>query len=407
MKQQIHSRSRLASLLYLDAEKSSPRVGLLILAFMLAFLCIIARLVYLTQAGDGSLSMSARASTIAKQRRPDIVDRNGVLLATSVPSMSVFAEPRKIIDPDEASELISAVLPEVDARGLRQQFSSKKGFSWVKRRVSPREQAEIQRLGIPGIGFWPENRRIYPNGRLAAHILGATDVDGAGIAGIEKYLDNAGLSGSTESEKPQNGPVTLSLDVRVQHALADELNKGFLKYRAKAAAGMVLNVNTGEVIALASLPDFDPAAPADALRSDNMNRIAVGVYEMGSTFKALTVAMALDSGKATINSSYSTAAGAMHFGRQVIREYHGTGRTLTVPEVFLHSSNLGSIKMALSVGVDGHQAFLKKMAQLDRMRTELPESAEPIVPTDGAKSIRRQFRSAMASLSHLCKRWRR
>src|SRR5690606_6313843 len=147
-----------------------------------------------------------------------------------------------------------------------------------------------------------------------------------------------------------------------------------------AAAGAVMDVTTGEMIALVSLPDFDPGNPVDALADDRINRVNVGVYEMGSTFKALTVAMALDSGKANINSSYSTAGGMMRFGRQVIREYHGTGRTLTVPEVFLKSSNMGTIKMALSVGVEGHKAFLKKMMQLDRMTTELPESAAPIVP---------------------------
>jgi cell division protein FtsI (penicillin-binding protein 3) len=166
----------------------------------------------------------------------------------------------------------------------------------------------------------------------------------------------------------------------VQHALRDELAKGIEKYRAIAAAGAIMDVNTGEMIALVSLPDFDPGNPVDALEKDRINRMNVGVYEMGSTFKALTIAMALDSGKANINSSYSTAGGMMRFGRQVIREYHGTGRTLTVPEVFLHSSNMGSIKMALAVGVEGHKAFLRKMMQLDRMTTELPESAAPIVP---------------------------
>ncbi|MCA0418748.1 MAG: penicillin-binding protein 2, partial [Proteobacteria bacterium] len=226
--------------------------------------------------------------------------------------------------------------------------------------------------------------RVYPNGNAAAHVLGFANIDNVGIAGIEKYIDSQGLQdlngAGLATEASDLKPVKLSIDLRVQHLLRDELAKGLERFKAIAAAGAIMDVNTGEVLALVSLPDFDPGNPVDALEKDRINRMNVGVYEMGSTFKALTIAMALDSGKANINSSYSTAGGMMRFGRQVIKEYHGTGRTLTVPEVFLKSSNMGTIKMALAVGVDGHKAFLKKMMQLDRMTTELPESAAPIVP---------------------------
>ncbi len=368
----------------MSGEKSEPRVGLVILGFSALFIAITGRLVMLAIAPNEQVGLRRATSTAISAARPDIVDREGHVLATDIRTVSVFAEPRKILDKDEATELLTAVLPDLDAKDLRDKLATKKGFVWVKREITPRQQAEVHRLGIPGVGFVPENKRVYPNGPAAAHVLGYANIDNVGIAGIEKYIDSQGLQDLNGAGLATQGsdlkPVQLSVDLRVQHLLRDELVKGIEKYRAIAAAGAILDVNTGEVIALVSLPDYDPSTPTDAQEKDRINRINVGVYEMGSTFKALTVAMALDSGKANINSTYSTAGGMMRFGSQVIREYKGTGRTLTVPEVFVHSSNMGSVKMALSVGVEGHKAFLSKMAQLDRMRTELPESAAPIVP---------------------------
>jgi cell division protein FtsI (penicillin-binding protein 3) len=368
----------------MSGEKSEPRVGLVILGFSALFIAITGRLVMLAVAPNEQVGLRRATSTAISAARPDIVDREGSVLATDIRTVSVFAEPRKILDKDEATELLTAVLPDLDAKDLRDKLATKKGFVWVKREITPRQQAEVHRLGIPGVGFVPENKRVYPNGPAAAHVLGYANIDNVGIAGIEKYIDSQGLQdlngAGLATQASDLKPVQLSVDLRVQHLLRDELVKGIEKYRAIAAAGAIMDVNTGEMIALVSLPDYDPSTPTDAQEKDRINRINVGVYEMGSTFKALTVAMALDTGKANINSSYSTAGGMMRFGSQVIREYKGTGRTLTVPEVFVHSSNMGSVKMALSVGVEGHKAFLSKMAQLDRMRTELPENAAPIVP---------------------------
>ncbi|HEV2554833.1 MAG TPA: penicillin-binding protein 2 [Bosea sp. (in: a-proteobacteria)] len=379
-----HRLGALRDVFRMSGEKSQPRVGLVILGFSVLFLAITGRLVMLATLPNEQVGLRRATSTAISAARPDIVDRNGEVMATDIRTVSVFAEPRKILDKDEATELLTAVLPDLDAKDLRDKLGTKKGFVWVKREITPRQQAEVHRLGIPGVGFVPENKRVYPNGTAAAHVLGFANVDNVGIAGIEKYIDSQGLQdlngAGLATESSDLKPMALSIDLRVQHALRDELAKGIEKYRAIAAAGAIMDVNTGEMIALVSLPDFDPGNPVDALEKDRINRMNVGVYEMGSTFKALTIAMALDSGKANINSSYSTAGGMMRFGRQVIREYHGTGRTLTVPEVFLHSSNMGSIKMALAVGVEGHKAFLRKMMQLDRMTTELPESAAPIVP---------------------------
>ena len=216
---------------------------------------------------DPPQTLKVAADQAVSGARPDLLDRNGEILATDVKTMSVFAEPRRIIDKDEAVELITAVLPDVDAKELRERLSSKKGFIWVKRQVTPKEQAEIFHLGLPGVGFLPENKRVYPNGPIGAHVIGFVDKDNIGIAGMEKYLDEqsltdphvAGFTVDPDSLKP----VRLSLDLKATHALRDELVAGLERFHAKAAAGMIIDVNTGEVIALESLPDFDPNDPGD------------------------------------------------------------------------------------------------------------------------------------------------
>ena len=233
--------------------------------------------------------------------RPDIVDRNGEVLATDVKAPSLFGEPRRIIDKDEAIELLTATLPDLDTAEVRERLSSRKGFVWLKREITPKQQQDIHRLGIPGIGFLRENKRVYPTGPEVAHLIGLVNIDNQGIAGMEKWLDNNGLAdlhrAGFATDRLQR-PVELSIDLRVEHALRDELMKAKEKYKAKAASGLVSNVRTGEIVALVSLPDFDPNNPKEAHDPDRINRLTTGVYEMGSTFKALTLAMALDSGKA-------------------------------------------------------------------------------------------------------------
>ena len=372
-----------SGLLSTRLDKSRGRIRLLMVALFAAYTGIGAKLVFLGVSREQPQTLKVAADQAASGARPDLLDRNGEILATDVKTMSIFAEPRRIIDKDEAVELITAVLPDVDAKELRERLGSKKGFVWVKRQVTPKEQKEIFHLGLPGVGFFPENKRVYPNGVVGAHVVGYVDKDNIGIAGMEKYLDQqsltdphvAGFSVDPASLKP----VRLSLDLRVTHALRDELMAGLTKYRAKAAAGAIIDVTTGEIIALESLPDYDPNDPGDMKDPTKINRVNVGVYEMGSTFKAISIAMALESGKVNLASRVD-ARDSMRYGRFTIHDFHATHRVLTVPEVFTHSSNIGTARMALMVGIDGHQAFLRKMGQLDRLRTELPESAEPLAP---------------------------
>ena len=362
------------------AAKSRARVGLAILAFFIGYAVIAGRLIQLAAAPDNHTVR--RAADAVSTARPDIVDRNGEILATDVKAASLFGEPRKIIDVDEAVELLTAVLPDLDATELRERLSSKKGFVWLKREITKKQQQEIHRLGIPGVGFLTENKRIYPNGAEVAHLIGLVNIDNQGIAGIEKWLDGRGLADlhmAGLAVDRMDKPIDLAVDLRVQHAMRDELIAARDKFKAIAAAGLVMDVRTGEIISMVSVPDFDPNNPKEANDPTRINRLTTGVYEMGSTFKALTLAMTLDAGKATLASSFD-ARTSLRYGKFTIHDYHAQNRMLTVPEIFTYSSNAGTARMALAMGVEQHKAFLRKMGQLERLRTELPESAEPIVP---------------------------
>jgi cell division protein FtsI (penicillin-binding protein 3) len=363
------------------AAKARARVGLAILFFAAIYSIIALRLVMFAAVSDGRNPHRVVTDAIATAR-PDILDRNGEILATDVRVPSLYAEPRRLIDVDEAVELLTADLPDLDATELRERLSSKRGFVWLKRDITPEQQREIYRQGLPGIGFLNENKRTYPNGPEVSHVIGHVNIDNTGIAGMEKWLDGHGLAAlhmaGLATDRLQN-PVQLAVDLRVQHALRDELLAAHIKFKTLAAAGLVLDVRTGEIVAMVSEPDYDPNNPHEALDPTRINRLTTGVFEMGSTFKAFTIAMALDSGKFTLKSSFD-AHGPMHVGRFQIHDFEPENRMLTIPEIFTYSSNIGAARTALAMGVDAHKAFLKKMGQLDRLRTELPESAEPIVP---------------------------
>ncbi|UIJ73057.1 penicillin-binding protein 2 [Aurantimonas sp. HBX-1] len=329
--------------------------------------------------------------------RPDLIDRNGEVLATDIRTASLFAEPRRIIDPDEASELLLSVLPDLDPKWLYSRLASKAGFAWLRRELTPGQQQAILDLGIPGIGFRTEKRRFYPGGSTAGFVTGHVNVDNQGTAGMEKYIDdqgyralqNAGLAVGTDLE-----PVRLSIDLRVQHILRDELAAAMTRYKAIAVGGVVLDVNTGEVIAMTSLPDYDPNDSKQALDKDRMNRMSAGLYEMGSTFKTFTTAMALDSGKVKITDSFD-ASRPIRIGGFTISDFHGKKRVLSVPEVFIYSSNIGTAKEAEVVGVEGHQEFLTRMGLLTRLQTELPEVATPTQP-----KVWKQINSVTISFGH-------
>lgn len=368
------------------ATQARTRVGLIMAGFV-AFYCVIGgRLVYY-----GSMQPEATSSIMPADRlmasRPDILDRNGEVLATDIRTVSLFAEPHKIVDPDEVIEKLRMVLPDIDSKQIYNKLSSNSRFQWLRRQLTPKQQSEILALGIPGIGFRPEKRRFYPGGATAAHVVGYVNIDNRGVAGMERYIDSQGLAdlaavGMT-SDQPLE-PVHLSIDIRVQAILREVLMSSIQKFKAKGAGGVVLDANTGEVLAMASAPDFDPNDPAGGSEEGWLNRMSNGTFEMGSTFKSFTLAMALDSGKVGMDSSFD-ARYPIRIGGYTIKDFHGKGRVLSMAEVFQYSSNIGTAKMADLVGIDGHKAFLTRLGLLSKMRTELPEVAQPSQPREWKK----------------------
>jgi cell division protein FtsI (penicillin-binding protein 3) len=361
--------------------RARNRLVMTMAVFLAMYAAIGGRLVYFGLQDLPDDSGPAQRNTAS---RPDIIDRNGEILATDIKTFSLFAEPRRIVDVDEALEKLVTVFPELDYEQTYHRLRTDAGFVWLRRQLSPRQQAAVMALGIPGIGFRSENRRFYPGGSTAAHVLGLVDIDNKGISGIEKYVDNHGLAdlrATGLAEREALAPFRLSLDIRVQHILHDELVRAMERFHAIAAGGVVLSARTGEVMAMVSLPDYDPNNPVDAHKSDRLNRMSGGVYEMGSTFKGFTTAMALDSGLVTLNDSFD-ARRPLQVGKFTIRDFHGKGRVLSVPEIFIYSSNIGTARMAETISIGEHKAFFRRIGLLDKLNTELPEVATPTGPDE-------------------------
>ncbi|EFO31048.1 penicillin-binding protein, transpeptidase [Roseibium sp. TrichSKD4] len=365
-----------------SSSQMKSRVFFAMAAFAMIYVAMGARLVQLAQMEEAPSSAWISAQDTIAASRPDLLDRNGEILATDIKTASLYAEPRRILDIDETYEGITRILPELDTPTIRRRLESKAGFVWLKREITPAQADQIHDLGLPGVGFLSENQRFYPGGPTAGHIVGSVNVDNQGLAGVEKYIDGQGLAdlqsvGFTTDKAME--PVSLAVDLRVQHVVRDELVKAMERYKAIAAVGIVLDVHTGEVIAMSSLPDYDPNDRAQALEKDRLNRATGGVFEMGSVFKAFTTAMALDSGRVSVNDSFDATRPIRAAGR-TISDFHGKNRILSVPEIFIYSSNIGTAKMMLATGVSKQQEFLGRIGLTNRLKTELPENAAPLLP---------------------------
>jgi cell division protein FtsI (penicillin-binding protein 3) len=366
-------------------QKARAMIAIGIFAFSFSVLAI--RLVGLGFSEPPTVSQAVGAEAALAAGRPDIVDRNGEVLASDIKTPSVYINPRQVVDVDDAVERLTSVLPDLDTEKLRTDLQSNRAFLFIKREITPRQQAQIHELGIPGINFLQENRRVYPAGATTSHLLGLVNVDHEGISGIEKYIDGTGLAALREAGIATDGnlaPVELALDLRVQYALHQELSQAMETFSAKAASGVIMDVNSGEIVAMVSLPDFDPYQPEQALEADRLNRIISGVYELGSVFKTFTYAMLLDSGLGDMNSEFD-ATRPIRVGSFTISDFHGANRVLRVPEAFTLSSNIAAARVALQVGIERHQEFLRRIGMFDRLRTELPESSAPLLPRDWAE----------------------
>ena len=302
--------------------------------------------------------------------RAMITDRNGEILALSLPMAGLYANPKEMMDTAEAATRLKQVLPRLDLEVVRARLSSGKQFVYLARNISPREELAINNLGIPGVYFQPTERRRYPQGRVAAHVVGGVDVDAHGVAGVERFFDQR------LREDPE--PLRLSIDVRVQGAVRDELLKSMTEFQAIGACGIVMDVRTGEVIAMVSLPDYDANKAGEAKAEERFNRAVTGMYEPGSTFKLQTAAMALDSGIVHLWSSFD-ASHDIKIGRFTISDFEGKHRMLMFPEVIAYSSNLGAAHMAQQVGGERQRTWLHNMGMFGRIGVELPEAGQPIV----------------------------
>ena len=307
--------------------------------------------------------------------RADIVDRNGVLLASNLPTHALYVEPGKIFDREEAVAALGRVFPDLDSARAASLIASGRKTALLRHNLTPEQAHAINRLGIPGLWLERQEQRFYPQGRLFAHAVGFTDVDNRGLAGVEKAVD-AELRQRAEARQ---GPLALSLDIRIQHVLAEALAETMTAHRALGAAGMVMDVETGELLALVSLPSFDPKGPDRSRAEALFNRATLGTYELGSTFKPFTVAMALDHGIAGIEDSYD-ATEPIRVSRYLIRDHRPENRWLTVPEILVHSSNIAAARLAVEVGAERQRAFLDAFGMFERMPLESPERGWPIVP---------------------------
>ncbi len=364
-------------------EQTGNRIVMVMAVIGLTYASLGGKLIWLGMQEESELASRRIVDRSTSATRPNLVDRNGQILAMDIKMASLYAEPRRIVDPDEAVELLATVLPDLDYKKIYKWFSSDAAFKWIKRELTPKQQGDILALGIPGIGFRSENRRFYPGGPTASHILGLVNIDNEGISGIEKFLDDNGLADLHKAGfaiAQDLEPVKLTIDLRVQHAVRNELEKAIERFRAIAAAAVVIDVDTGEIRSMVSLPDYDPNNPVDASKPDRLNRMSAGLYEMGSTFKAFTTAMALDSGKIAITDKFD-ARKPIRIGGSTIKDYRGKRRILSVPEVFIYSSNIGAAKMADKVGIPAQREFLTRLGLLTRMQGfELPEVASPTQP---------------------------
>lgn len=361
----------------LDMARS--RLTLFSLFFILIYIIVAARVVDLTII-QGELKKDEKtvsyleAEPDAKKiaHRADIVDRNGIILARSLKTSSLYADPALITDPKGVAKDLAKIFPDMSYGDLLQKLQSEKRFVWIKRNMTPDDQYKILYLGQPGLSFEEEERRIYPQGALASHIVGYTSVDDHGLAGLEAGFDKLLLK--------NDEPLISTIDIRIQHALRRETGAAIKKFKAVAGAGVVMDVNSGEILAAVSLPDFDPKSASEKPNKDAMfNRLTLGVFEPGSTFKIFTTAAAIETAGAKMNQTYD-AREPIKIGRFKISDYHAERRILTLPEVFMHSSNIGSVKMAQAVGTDEFKNFLSDLGLFKAPDIEIPEVGKPLIP---------------------------
>ncbi|HJD57562.1 MULTISPECIES: penicillin-binding protein 2 [unclassified Candidatus Tisiphia] len=363
-----------------DICADNTKIRLFIVSFCFAvFFCGLSyRLIIVATNGYVKPEYQVKSSNFRKE----IVDRNGNLLAVNLPSSSLFVNPQKVINPEQSLERLSKILPEIDKTKLLAELKGNKSFVWVKRDLLPKEQEAVLNLAMPGFSFEQEQKRIYTFSNLLSHVIGYVGRDLAGLAGLERSYDKFLTNSDFDLAQPEQlkKPLELSIDVRLQNILNEEIDKTLKEFSAIGAVGIIANPNNGEILALISKPDFNPHYPSSAKPEELFNMASLGIYEMGSVFKTLTMAVGFDTDAIAMNDAYDISY--MKVGAFNVKDYHPRHGWHSVPEIFLHSSNIGVSQIMLEVGKNDFKKYLKRLGLLDQLKIELPERGTPLFPSD-------------------------
>lgn len=355
-------------------ETTRSRLRLALICFFIVFAVLGGRLVQLTVL-DAAPVKRAGASHKENQARPTITDRNNVVLATQITTVTLGADAAEIDDGAAMAAQLKAVLPRLNEARAARLLSGKARYVTLLSGLTPAQKQDVLAFGNPALKLTQATSRVYPAGEVTAHTVGFASSDLRGLSGLELYLDRL------QEEEALVGPeLKTSLDIRVQHAVRDVLSSKMKEFSARAAGALVVDAHNGEILALVSLPDFDANAPMRNGQDSHFNRMTLGVYELGSIFKIFTAAMALDSGAVTAHETFDTAE-PLKIGAHEINDVHGEERPLSVEEIIVHSSNIGSAKLALRVPEEVHYDFLQRLGFTDTLELELPERTAPLTPT--------------------------
>lgn len=325
----------------------------------------------LAHMGADSDDAPEQVATDEKPLRGDIVDRNGVILARSLNTASLYADTYYITEPEKVAASLVKVLPDLKYAEVLPKLQKKTHFIWLRRNLTPKNQMAILNMGQPGLKFQDEAHRLYPQGAIASHIVGFTDIDGRGLGGVERNF-NAFLE---TGEKP----LKLTIDIRLQHIVRRELKKAINDFNGVGGVGAIMDVNTGEVLAAVSEPDFDPQQVTEKDRSALFSRLTQGVYEMGSTFKIFTAAAMIELKSPAMGQTFDARA-PIEIGGFKIKDYHPENAWITIPEIFMVSSNIGAARMAEQIGTTGLRQFFKDVGLLDPLQIEIQEVGRPLIP---------------------------
>ncbi len=370
-------------------KRAKNRLLFALCVFLIIFTAIAFRLADLTLVNFGKETLYALTQKDPKFNgyRASILDRNGEPLALSLELKSLYADAKLVRDPTQTAKRLKKLFPDLSEKKLEKNLKSKKRFVWIKRHLTPKQQYAVNRLGIVGLDFKDEYKRFYPQGDMTAHVIGYTNRDNRGVMGIEKSFDSVLTQDAAT-------PITVTLDSRIQHAAHFALNDAIKKFKAKAGAALVMHAKTGEILSLVSLPSFNPHTVSNPNDPALFNRATLGVFEMGSTFKIFSAAASLEKGGVKITDHFDCTK-PLKYGRFTINDFHAEERVMSVPEIFMHSSNIGHVLMTRKVGTEKLQNFYRNLGLLERPEFDLPETTSPLLPSPW-----REINTATASYGH-------